>query len=141
MTAAKGDGDTIIGGEQITFTATPEDGYQVADWIVNDVPQNSNSRRLTVTVKGDTRVSVQMVADTHKVTFFSSPEDGGKVTADNGNETGTALVELARPSPSSPRPNNISTWSAGWWMTSRSTARWVSRWCCGHEEHDRGGRV
>lgn len=93
LTAAKGDGDTIIGGEQIAFTATPEDGYQVADWIVNDVPQNSNSRRLTVTVKGDTRVSVQMVADTHKVTFFSSPEDGGKVTADNGNETGTALVE------------------------------------------------
>lgn len=71
-----------------------------------------------------------MVADTHKVTFFSSPEDGGKVTADNGNETGTALVEHGKTISLVAKAEQYFDLVRGWWMTSRSTARWVSRWCC-----------
>lgn len=78
----------LSAGTQVVFTATPDAGYTVEQWIVNNDKKNGDS--YTLTVNADTKVTVRFVKTqqqdpstpptvTHKVTIKAG--EHGKITA------------------------------------------------------------
>ena len=82
LTAPETSGSAVTGGTQVTFTAQPDEGYQVFYWTVNGQRVDSTSTSHTVTIESDTTVSVTMAATAHTVTF--SAATGGTVTCGQG---------------------------------------------------------
>lgn len=46
----------VTEGDEVTFTAKPEDGYALSGWTVNDVSASSTANSYTITVNKDTTV-------------------------------------------------------------------------------------
>ncbi len=82
LTAPVESNSTVTGGTQVTFTAEPDEGYQVFYWTVNGQRVDSTSTSHTVTIESNTIVSVTMASTTHTVTF--SANQGGSVTCEQG---------------------------------------------------------
>ena len=49
-------GTTVTEGDEVTFTAKPEDGYALSDWTVNDKPVSSTTNPYKITVNSNTTV-------------------------------------------------------------------------------------
>lgn len=49
-------GTTVTEGDEVTFTAKPEDGYALSGWTVNGVSASSTANPYTITVNKDTTV-------------------------------------------------------------------------------------
>lgn len=49
-------GGTVTEGDEVTFTAKPEDGYVLSGWTVNGVSASSTANPYTITVQKDTTV-------------------------------------------------------------------------------------
>lgn len=49
-------GGTVTEGDEVTFTAKPEDGYALSGWTVNGVSASSTANPYTITVNKDTTV-------------------------------------------------------------------------------------
>ncbi|MBC8536136.1 InlB B-repeat-containing protein [Feifania hominis] len=79
------EGSEVTGGQTVLFTAVPEENYEVAYWTVNKRQVNSTDETYSLTIQGDTTVSVTMARNTHTVTF--SATEGGTVAAVNGSES------------------------------------------------------
>lgn len=47
---------TVTEGDEVTFTATPKDGYALSGWTVNNAPVSSTTNPYTITVQKDTTV-------------------------------------------------------------------------------------
>lgn len=75
----------LSAGAQVVFTASPDAGYDVEHWMVNNDKKNGDS--YTLTVNADTKVTVRFVKTqrqdtstvTHKVTIKAG--EHGKITA------------------------------------------------------------
>ena len=71
-------------GTQVTFTATPAEGWEVDSWSNNVSVDSSNNKKATLSsVTGNTTVTVKFKKTTYKVTFM----------VDGANDTLTAKVD------------------------------------------------
>lgn len=83
-------GSTVNSGTKVTFTANPSKGYAVEGWYsdaecTNKIESAGTNKTYTVTVNADTNVYVKFrTAETYTVTFSSSDETYGTVSATNG---------------------------------------------------------
>lgn len=89
-TGVSSSGSTVNSGTKVTFTANPNKGYAVEGWY-NDaectkkIESAGTNKTYTVTVNADTNVYVKFhTAETYTVTFSSSDETYGTVSATNG---------------------------------------------------------
>ncbi|OUN13486.1 InlB B-repeat-containing protein [Flavonifractor sp. An9] len=76
----------------ITFTAAPDEGYRVKEWIVNGVVQPETGNTLTLTPMQDLNVTVQYTSGLPKVSFADPAH--GTLTAKMGEysiESGAAV--------------------------------------------------
>ncbi|WP_191433996.1 InlB B-repeat-containing protein [Flavonifractor sp. An112] len=76
----------------ITFTAKPDEGYRVKEWIVNGVVQPETGNTLTLTPMQDLNVTVQYTSGLPKVSFADPAH--GTLTAKMGEysiESGAAV--------------------------------------------------
>lgn len=99
-TGVSSSGSTVNSGTKVTFTANPNKGYAVEGWY-NDaectkkIESAGTNKTYTVTVNADTNVYVKFhTAETYTVTFSSSDETYGTISATNGTTplTSTATV-------------------------------------------------
>lgn len=83
-------GSTVNSGTKVTFTANPSKGYAVEGWYsdaecTKKIESAGTNKTYTVTVNADTNVYVKFhTAETYTVTFSSSDETYGTVSATNG---------------------------------------------------------
>lgn len=89
-TGVSSSGSTVNSGTKVTFTANPNKGYAVEGWY-NDaectkkIESAGTNKSYTVTVNADTNVYVKFhTAETYTVTFSSSDETYGTISATNG---------------------------------------------------------
>lgn len=89
-TGVSSSGSTVNSGTKVTFTANPNKGYAVEGWY-NDaectkkIESAGTNKTYTVTVNADTNVYVKFhTAETYTVTFSSSDETYGTISATNG---------------------------------------------------------
>lgn len=89
-TGVSSSGPTVNSGTKVTFTANPNKGYAVEGWY-NDaectkkIESAGTNKTYTVTVNADTNVYVKFhTAETYTVTFSSSDETYGTISATNG---------------------------------------------------------
>lgn len=89
-TGVSSSGSTVNSGTKVTFTANPNKGYAVEGWY-NDaectkkIESAGTNKTYTVTVNADTNVYVKFhTAETYTVTFSSSDETYGTISAMNG---------------------------------------------------------
>ena len=89
-TGVSSSGSTVNSGTKVTFTANPNKGYAVEGWY-NDaectkkIETAGTNKTYTVTVNADTNVYVKFhTAETYTVTFSSSDETYGTISATNG---------------------------------------------------------
>lgn len=89
-TGVSNSGSTVNSGTKVTFTANPNKGYAVEGWY-NDaectkkIESAGTNKTYTVTVNADTNVYVKFhTAETYTVTFSSSDETYGTISATNG---------------------------------------------------------
>lgn len=89
-TGVSDSGSTVNSGTKVTFTATPNKDYTVEGWYSDDKCTNKidsagTNKTYTVTVNADTNVYVKFrTANTYTVTFSSSDDKLGTVSATNG---------------------------------------------------------
>lgn len=89
-TGVSSSGSTVNSGTKVTFTANPSKGYAVEGWYsdaecTNKIESAGINKTYTVTVNADTNVYVKFhTAETYTVTFNSSDETYGTVSATNG---------------------------------------------------------
>lgn len=84
----------VYEGGTITFTAAPDEGYRVKEWIVNGVVQPETGKTLTLTPTEDLNVTVQYISGLPEV-HFADPAHG-KLTAKMGEysiESGAAVSD------------------------------------------------
>lgn len=95
-TGVSGSGSTVNSGTKVTFTATPNKDYTVEGWYSDDKCTNKidaagTNKTYTVTVNADTNVYVKFrTANTYTVTFSSSDDKFGTVSATNGTTSLTS---------------------------------------------------
>lgn len=83
-------GSTVNSGTKVTFIANPSKGYTVEGWYsdakcTNKIESAGTNKTYTVTVNADTNVYVKFrTAETYTVTFSSSDDKFGTVSAMNG---------------------------------------------------------
>lgn len=89
-TGVSSSGSTVNSGTKVTFTANPNKGYAVEGWY-NDaectkkIESAGTNKTYTLTVNADTNVYVKFhTAETYTVTFSSSDETYGTISATNG---------------------------------------------------------
>lgn len=89
-TGVSSSGSTVNSGTKVTFTANPNKGYAVEGWY-NDaectkkIESAGTNKTYTVTVNADTNVYVKFhTAETYTVTFSSTDETYGTISATNG---------------------------------------------------------
>lgn len=95
-TGVSSSGSTVNSGTKVTFTANPNKGYAVEGWY-NDaectkkIESAGTNKTYTVTVNADTNVYVKFhTAETYTVTFSSSDETYGTISATNGTTPPTS---------------------------------------------------
>ncbi len=81
ITASQADLDAVAGDTEITFTAEPEEGYQVAGWIVNGQTTDSSSATYSIQIKENTTISAVIVPSAYLVTYGPNDPAWGSVTA------------------------------------------------------------
>ncbi len=78
-------GKKVARGSSVTFTATPNDGYEVEKWLVNgsEDRQAGQNTTLTMTLEEDTEVQLffKKEATKYVVNFTADPVKGGTITA------------------------------------------------------------
>lgn len=82
----------VYEGGTITFTAAPDEGYRVREWIVNGEVQSETGNTLTLTPMQDLNVTVQYTSGLPKVNFADPAH--GTLTAKMGDyniEPGAAV--------------------------------------------------
>ena len=83
-------GSTVNSGTKVTFTANPSKGYAVEGWYsdaecTKKIESAGTNKTYMVTVNADTNVYVKFhTAETYTVTFSSSDETYGTISATNG---------------------------------------------------------
>ncbi len=90
LEATVNSGDAIISGEEVEFTATPDDNYIVIGWKVNSVEKEIFDTEFSVIVNDDTEVEVILAPSSYTVTYTA--QSGGLIAAE-GFEGGIAIVE------------------------------------------------
>lgn len=89
-TGVSSSGSTVNSGTKVTFTANPNKGFAVEGWYsdaecTKKIESAGTNKTYTVTVNADTNVYVKFrTAETYTVTFSSSDETYGTVSATNG---------------------------------------------------------
>lgn len=87
---------SVEGGKSVTFTANPSTDYAVEGWYsdagcTKKIDSAGTSKTYTVKVNADTNVYVKFrTANTYKVTFSSSDDKFGTVSATNGTTSLTS---------------------------------------------------
>lgn len=95
-TGVSSSGSTVNSGTKVTFTANPNKGYAVEGWYsdagcTNKIESAETNKTYTVTVNADTNVYVKFrEAKTCTVTFLSSDNNFGTVSATNGTTSLTS---------------------------------------------------
>lgn len=81
-------------GTRAVFYAVPDTGYEVEDWYVNGVAQNSNSTSFTFAMLAqDTRVEVQFIVKQNTLTFGTAGDkNGGTITCSDTSLTSGSVV-------------------------------------------------
>ncbi len=78
-------GNKVARGSSVTFTATPNEGYEVEKWLVNNTEnrQAGQNTTLTMTLEEDTEVQLffKQEAKKYVVNFTAEPVKGGTITA------------------------------------------------------------
>lgn len=95
-TGVSGSGSTVNSGTKVTFTANPNKGYAVEGWYsdaecTEKIKTAGTNKTYKVTVNADTNVYVKFrEAKTCTVTFLSSDNNFGTVSATNGTTSLTS---------------------------------------------------
>ena len=76
-------GDEVLIGTKVTVTATPDEGYQVENWIINSMPYlGDHATEKVITVAGETTVSATFsLKPEEKFAINFEANDGGELTA------------------------------------------------------------
>lgn len=84
-----GSGSTVYEGATVTFTATPDEGYRVKEWQVDDAVYTAAGTNTTFTLRPtkDTKVTVQFTPLGDKLTFNAEDDNGIIKSVKVGNET------------------------------------------------------
>ncbi|HTH48929.1 MAG TPA: peptidoglycan DD-metalloendopeptidase family protein, partial [Candidatus Limnocylindria bacterium] len=100
-TLAPAGGLTVLDGDTVPFTATPDEGWLVDHWLVDGVPQQTGGNTYTLpAVRADHTVAVTFLIQTYRV-ILSLP-GGGTVSQLPGLDAipyGTEVSLTATPSP------------------------------------------
>lgn len=90
------DADVAVDGEEITLTATPEEGYRFLRWEGSVDTANSTNNPLTVTVSADTNLSAVFAQE---FTVALTAQTGGTVSGFNDTSalTGESITVTATP--------------------------------------------
>ena len=92
LTATVADGATVKGNTVVTFTATPNEHYEVDKWMVNGVAQTETGNTLRVTVTAGTTVAVTFKLKQYTVTLTQPAEGGTASATQSGPVTATTDV-------------------------------------------------
>lgn len=76
-------GDMLGTTADVGFTATPAEGYEVADWLVNGISQRVTENVFIYRVPKDTRADVRAVFDRPAYEITWSSDEGGQIKAEN----------------------------------------------------------
>ena len=84
-----GSGSTVYEGATVTFTATPDEGYRVKEWQVDDAVYTAAGTNTTFTLRPtkDTKVTVQFTPLGDKLTFNAEDDNGIIKSVKVGDET------------------------------------------------------
>ena len=84
-----GNGSTVYEGATVTFTATPDEGYRVKEWQVDDAVYTAAGTNTTFTLRPtkDTKVTVQFTPLGDKLTFNAEDDNGIIKSVKVGDET------------------------------------------------------
>ena len=84
-----GSGSTVYEGATVTFTATPDEGYRVKEWQVDDAVYTAAGTNTTFTLRPtkDTKVTVQFTPLGDKLTFNAEDDNGIIKSVKVGGET------------------------------------------------------
>ena len=97
-------GDDVLESSEVIFTATPDAGWEVADWYVDGSPIGATDPTYTIaSLDATVDVTVEFTEITYTVTFTvddgTDPLDGVNITIDDQDLTtdasGVAAIELA----------------------------------------------
>lgn len=92
LTASRDITSPVAGGTSITFTASPDNHYEVAQWIVNGKPSAETGNQLTLAIQEATQVEVSFQRKQYSITV--KPAQGGTVTADPDSTSVPALSSV-----------------------------------------------
>lgn len=82
----------VTGGEEVTFTAAPEDGYILIGWTVNDTTTNTRALTHTVEVNGATTVTAVIVPSHYAITYQADNSANGTVSVEGRTENPVSVA-------------------------------------------------
>ena len=83
LTSSIPSGTSVEKGTEVTFTATPAEGYEVYQWTINgQAPETTTETTKTISITKETNVSVSFKKKEFTVTFTAG--ENGQIIAKNG---------------------------------------------------------
>ena len=86
ITANKQNLSAVTGGEEVTFTAAPEDGYILIGWTVNGTTTNTRALTHKVEVNKATTVTAVIVPSHYAITYQADNSANGTVSVEGHTE-------------------------------------------------------
>ena len=92
ITANKQNLSAVTGGEEVTFTAAPEDGYILIGWTVNGTTTNTRALTHKVEVNEVTTVTAVIVPSYYAITYQADNSANGTVSVEGHTENPVSVA-------------------------------------------------
>lgn len=92
ITANKQNLSAVTGGEEVTFTAAPEDGYILIGWTVNGTTTNTRALTHKVEVNEVTTVTAVIVPSHYAITYQADNSANGTVSVEGHTENPVSVA-------------------------------------------------
>ena len=92
ITANKQNLSAVTGGEEVTFTAAPEDGYILIGWTVNGTTTNTRALTHKVEVNEVTTVTAVIVPSHYAITYQADSSANGTVSVEGHTENPVSVA-------------------------------------------------
>ena len=92
ITANKQNLSAVTGGEEVTFTAAPEDGYILIGWTVNGTTTNTRALTHKVEVNEVTTVTAVIVPSHYAITYQADNSANGTVLVEGHTENPVSVA-------------------------------------------------
>ena len=92
ITANKQNLSAVTGGEEVTFTAAPEDGYILIGWTVNGTTTNTRALTHKVEVNEVTTVTAVIIPSHYAITYQADNSANGTVSVEGHTENPVSVA-------------------------------------------------